>query len=226
MYTLHITNKNYSSWSLRPWALMEALGIEFIEKLHPLPESNPAATFRAFSPNGKVPCLQDGTTTVWDSLAITEYLAEQHQGVWPSDKVARAWARSATAEMHSGFQTLRSYCGMNCGLRIQLNEVPPALQQDIARIDQLWKEGLYKFGGPFLAGEKFTAVDAFFAPVVFRAQTYHLPLSDTAKKYMQLILHFPAIQKWYRAALIEIWRAPVYEQESLTVGHLVADHRC
>lgn len=225
MYTLHITNKNYSSWSLRPWALMEALGIEFTEKLHPFPEHDACDVFRTFSPNGKVPCLQDGDITVWDSLAITEYLAEQHQGVWPSDKIARAWARSATAEMHSGFQTLRSHCGMSCGLRIQLSAISPALQQDINRIDQLWNEGLHKFGGPFLAGERFTAVDAFFAPVVFRAQTYHLPFSEAGKKYMQQILHFPAIHKWYEAALIEIWREPAHEQETLTAGQLVADHR-
>jgi len=225
MYTLHIANKNYSSWSLRPWILMEALSIEFSEKLHPFPEKNVGEIYRTFSPTGKVPCLQDNDLVVWDSLAITEYLAEQHEGVWPTDKAARAWARSAAAEMHSGFQALRNNCGMNCGLRIQLNHISPALQKDIVRVDELWREGLKKFGGPFLAGEKFTAVDAFFAPVIFRIQTYHLHLSDLAKQYMQHILHFPAMQKWYDAALIEIWREPAHEHEALSAGQLVADHR-
>lgn len=225
MYTLHIANKNYSSWSLRPWILMEALGIEFNEKLHPFPEKNVGEIYRTFSPTGKVPCLQDNDLVVWDSLAITEYLAEEHEGVWPKDKIARAWARSAAAEMHSGFQSLRNNCGMNCGLRIQLNHISPALQKDIQRIDELWREGLKKFGGPFLAGEKFTAVDAFFAPVAFRVQTYHLHLSDISNQYMQHLLHFPPMQKWYDAALIEIWREPAHENEALTAGQLVADHR-
>lgn len=225
MYTLHIANKNYSSWSLRPWILMEALGIEFNEKLHPFPEKNVSEIYRVFSPTGKVPCLQDNDLVVWDSLAITEYLAEEHDGVWPKDKIARAWARSAAAEMHSGFQSLRNNCGMNCGLRIQLHHISPALQRDIQRIDELWREGLKKFGGPFLAGEKFTAVDAFFAPVAFRVQTYHLHLSDISKQYMQHLLHFPPMQKWYDAALIEIWREPAHENEALTAGQLVADHR-
>ncbi len=225
MYALHIANKNYSSWSLRPWLLMQALDIEFVEKMHPFPENGAWDLYRAFSPNGKVPCLVDGDLIVWDSLAITEYLAEQHDGVWPTDKIARAWARCAAAEMHSGFQTLRNNCGMSCGMRVQLNNISAALQKDISRIDELWREGLQKFGGPFLTGEKFTAVDAFFAPVVFRAQTYHLPLSDIAKQYMQHILHLPAIKKWYEAALIEVWREPGHEREVLDAGTLVADHR-
>lgn len=225
MYRLHITNKNYSSWSLRPWILMQVLGIQFEEKLHPFPERNASDFFRTFSPSGKVPCLQDGDITLWDSLAITEYLAEQHTGIWPDNKPARAWARCAAAEMHSGFQTLRNNCGMNCGLRIQLHSISPALQKDILRIDELWCEGLRRFGGPFLAGEKFTAVDAFFAPIAFRVQTYHLPLSDMAKKYVQQLLHIPALQKWYGDALTEIWREPAHEHESLSAGQLIADHR-
>ncbi len=225
MYTLHIANKNYSSWSLRPWILMEALAIPFTEKLHPFPANGVWEIYRTFSPSGKVPCLVDGDVIVWDSLAIAEYLAEQHDGVWPNDKISRAWARCAAAEMHSGFQTLRNNCGMSCGMRVQLNSISPALQQDISRIDELWCEGLQKFGGPFLAGKKFTAVDAFFAPVIFRTQTYHLPLSDTAKQYVQHMLHFPAMQKWYEAALIEVWREPAHEQEVLEAGKLIADHR-
>ena len=225
MYILHIANKNYSSWSFRPWILLKALNIPFTEKLHPFPENSAWDLYREFAPNGKVPCLHDGDTKIWDSLAIVEYAAEQYPAVWPSDKHARAWARSAAAEMHSGFQTLRNDCGMNCGIRIQLHNISVALHKDIARIDELWNEGLKKFGGPFLAGNTFTAVDAFFAPVVFRTQTYHLPISATAKSYADMILKLPAVQEWYEAALIEIWRESGHEQEALSAGSVIADYR-
>ncbi len=225
MYTLHIANKNYSSWSLRPWLVLSALKIPFEEKIHPFPENGVWDLYRTFSPSGKVPCLQDGDLVVWDSLAIVEYLAEQHEHVWPSNKTARAWARCAAAEMHSGFQTLRNNCGMSCGVRIELQQISPALQKDISRIDELWNEGLAKFGGPFLAGDKFSAVDAFFAPVVFRAQTYQLPMSTSASNYMEMILALPAMRAWYDAALLETWREPAHEQEVLDAGKLLADLR-
>ena len=225
MYVLHIANKNYSSWSLRPWVLLKAFDIPFTEKMHPFPENGTWDLYRQFAPNGKVPCLQDGDITVWDSLGITEYIAEQYPQTWPTDKEARAWARSATAEMHSGFQALRNECGMNCGIRIELPKISPALQKDITRIDELWSEGLHKFGGPFLAGDKFTAVDSFYAPVVFRAQTYYLPLSDIAKKYVQELLKLPAMKEWYEASLAEVWREPAHEQETIGAGKLIADHR-
>jgi len=225
MYTLHIANKNYSSWSLRPWLVLSALNIPFEEKIHPFPENGVWDLYRTFSPSGKVPCLQDGDLVVWDSLAIVEYLAEQHEHVWPSNKTARAWARCAAAEMHSGFQTLRNNCGMSCGVRIELQQISSALQKDISRIDELWNEGLAKFGGPFLAGDKFSAVDAFFAPVVFRAQTYQLPMSTSASNYMEMILALPAMRAWYDAALLETWREPAHEQEVLDAGKLLADLR-
>jgi len=225
MYTLHIANKNYSSWSLRPWLVLAALDIPFKEVIHPFPENGAWDLYRAFSPSGKVPCLQDGHTVVWDSLAIVEYLAESHLQVWPSNKLARTWARCAAAEMHSGFQALRNNCGMNCGIRIQLHSISPALKKDIDRVDELWSEGLQKFGGPFLAGEKFSAVDAFFAPVVFRAQTYELPLSQAAKTYMETLLKLPAMQAWYEAALAETWREPGHEKETVEAGKLIEDFR-
>lgn len=225
MLTLHIANKNYSSWSLRPWLLVQGLDIQFTEKLHPFPSDGVWENYRTFSPSGKVPCLVDGDLIIWDCLAITEYLAEQYGDVWPTDKIARTWARCAAAEMHSGFQTLRNNCGMSCGMRVQLNSISTALQKDISRIDELWREGFKKFGGPFLAGEKFSAVAAFFAPVIFRAQSYHLPLSDTAKRYVQHLLHFPAMKKWYDAALIEVWREPAHERKVSDAGKLIADHR-
>ena len=225
MYTLHIANKNYSSWSLRPWLVLSAFNIPFEEKIHPFPENGVWDLYRTFSPSGKVPCLQDGELVVWDSLAIIEYLAEQYPEIWPSDKAARAWARCAAAEMHSGFQTLRNNCGMSCGLRIQMPQISPALQKDISRIDELWSQGLHTFGGPFLAGGKFSAVDAFFAPVVFRVQTYQLPLSQTAAGYVRQLLSMPAMKDWYAAALLENWREPAHEQEVLDAGILIADLR-
>ncbi len=225
MFTLHIANKNYSSWSLRPWVLMRTLNIPFTEQLHPFNTDTNWDVYRTFSPSGKVPCLQDGEQIVWDSLAIVEYLAESYPQVWPADKSARAWARSASAEMHSGFQTLRNTCGMSCGHRIQMNEISPALQKDIARINELWNQGLAKFGGTFLAGDTFTAVDAFFAPVAFRFQTYGLPLTGAAKDYLSRLLNIAAMQEWYASGIAETWREPDHEQEILAAGTLVADLR-
>ncbi len=225
MYQLHIANKNYSSWSLRPWILMQELSIPFDEKLSPFSDGSSWSEFRKFSPNGLFPCLVDGDISVWDSLAIVEYLAESNQAVWPLSKIARAWARSATAEMHSGFSALRNQCAMNCGLRIQLNEVSASLQKDLIRIDELWREGLDNFGGPFLAGETFTAVDAFYAPVVFRIQTYGLKLSQASANYVDLILSRQSMQDWYAAAINETWREATHELEAKNAGEIVSDFR-
>lgn len=224
MYTLYIANKNYSSWSLRPWVLMRVLGISFDEQVRPF-NDGPGLTFAGVSPSGRFPCLIDGDTVVWDSLAIAEYLAESHQQVWPEDRVARAFARSAAAEMHSGFPHLRNICGMNVGLRIELASIPAGLAQDVARIDALWSAGLGRFGGPFLAGTRFTAVDAFFTAVAFRVQTYNLQLSEPAAAYARRLLDIPAMQDWSAAALQETWRRNVYEQEALAAGRIVADYR-
>jgi glutathione S-transferase len=222
MQTLHIANKNYSSWSLRPWLLMRELGLAFEERMHPF---GTGEDFTEFSPSGKVPCLQEGELVVWDSLAIVEALAESHAGVWPSDRVARAWARSAAAEMHSGFMALRQHCSMSCGVRIRLHTHPLALARDVARIDALWSEGLERFGGPFLSGASFSAVDAFFAPVVFRVQTYGLVLSGRAKAYVARMLALPGMQQWYAEALAEPWRDETHELELREAGEWLADHR-
>jgi glutathione S-transferase len=223
---LHIANKNYSSWSMRPWVLMHALGLAFEEKLWAFdhPDVN-RATFAQFSPTAKVPCLQDGSTVVWDSLAITEYLAERHAGVWPAAPAARAWARCAAAEMHSGFGSLRSICSMNCGVRVALNHVPADLQRDLDRIGALWADGLQRFGGPYLAGTHFTAVDAFFAPVVMRVQTYQLSVSEPAQAYVRTLQQHPAVQAWYQQALAETFRDPAHETDWQAVGSLQADLR-
>lgn len=225
MYKLYIANKNYSSWSLRPWVLMQQLGIEFEEILVPFGLSTDPAGFHAFSPTGKVPCLVDNGTTIWDSLAIIEYLAESQATVWPTNKVARAWARSASAEMHSGFGQIRNICGMNCGLRVKLYPPTAELLKEWQRVDQLWCEGLDKFGGPFLAGDHFTAVDAFYAPLAFRAQTYTPALSEQANLYVQRLLALAPMQQWYQAALAESWRDDDHEEEAKAVGEWLADFR-
>ncbi|MGV3650784.1 MAG: glutathione S-transferase family protein [Devosia sp.] len=225
MYALYIANKNYSSWSLRPWLLMRETGIAFEELLQVFGGGSNYEAFRSFSPSGKVPALVDGDLTVWDSLAIAEYLAEAHEGIWPADRAARAWARSAAAEMHSGFSALRTTCGMNCGLRVKLNAMSDAVAADLRRIDELWREGLAHFGGPFLAGDRFTAVDAFYAPVAFRMQTYGLSVSPEAAAYRDRLLGLPGMRDWYQAALAETWRDAGHEDEIAHWGVVTADHR-
>lgn len=225
MFKLHIANKNYSSWSLRPWVLMRELSIPFEEALLPFPGSGGHGNFREFSPTGRVPCLIDADQTVWDSLAITEYLAEIFPAVWPKDRSARAWARSVAAEMHSGFSSLRDTCGMNCGVRVRIAAFPVPVQADWARIDGIWNEGLTRFGGPFLTGAAFTAADAFYAPVAFRVQTYAPPLSARAAAYGRMLLGLRSMQEWYRAALAETWRDEAHESEVRRAGELLQDLR-
>ncbi len=225
MYILYIANKNYSSWSLRPWVLMQELGMAFEERLVPFGAGSNWTEFRKFSPSGKVPCLVDGEQTVWDSLAITEYLAEKHRAVWPADVGARAWARCAAAEMHSGFAALRENCSMSCGIRARLNETPGALKLDLERLDELWTEGLERFGGPFLAGLSFSAVDAFYAPVAFRIQTYGLDLSDAATAYATRLLNLASMKQWYAAALAEPWREDDHEANIARSGLILEDLR-
>jgi glutathione S-transferase len=228
VYELYIANKNYSSWSLRPWVLMRERGIAFTERLVHFAQGPGGASwkaFRTFSPNGKVPCLRDGERIVWDSLAITEYLAERHEGLWPADTGARSWARCAAAEMHSGFATLRDRCTFNAGIRVRIDRFGDALNQDIARIGELWSEGLSRFGGPFLAGNTFTAVDAFFAPVAFRVQTYGLKLDAAANGYASHLLALPSMRSWYDAALKETFRDLAHEEEARKTGTWLEDLR-
>ena len=225
MYELYIANKNYSSWSLRPWVLMRELKIAFAERLIPFGSAAQWDDFRRISPSGKVPCLVDGPTVVWDSLAIAEYLAERHAGVWPADSNARAWARSASAEMHSGFGELRSRCSMSCGVRVRLKDIPATLQGDLARLGALWSDGLRRFGGPFLAGKSFAAVDAFFAPVAFRIQTYGIALDPTAAGYAQRLLGLQSMSDWYAEALKERFRDAPHEDEMAHMGTVVEDLR-
>jgi glutathione S-transferase len=225
MYQLYIANKNYSSWSLRPWLLMRHLEIGFAEHLVPFGQESSWESYRKISPSGKVPCLIDGGSTVWDSLSIVEYLAERHAAVWPADSDARAWARSAAAEMHSGFTELRNRCPLSCGIRARLKETPAGLARDIGRIGVLWNDGLRRFGGPFLSGKLFTAVDAFFAPIAFRVQTYGLTLDAASAAYAARLLDLRSMREWYADGLKEKWRHEPHEAEVLQMGSVLDDLR-
>ena len=225
MYDLYIANKNYSSWSARPWVLMRELKIAFREHLVPFGQESSWQSFCKISPSGRVPCLVDGDTVVWDSLAIVEYLAERHAAVWPEEGRARAWARSAAAEMHSGFSELRSRCSMSCGQRIRLREFPAPLERDIARLGTLWNDGLRRFGGPFLAGGAFTGVDAFYAPVAFRVQSYNLNLNPPAAAYVDHLLATRALREWYADALKETLRDRPHEEDVARLGTVLEDLR-
>ncbi|MBN3943715.1 glutathione S-transferase family protein [Nostoc sp. NMS9] len=202
--TLVIGNKNYSSWSLRPWLAMKQFGLEFNEILLPL-YNNPdfSSKIRQYSSSGKVPVLLHDTQTVWDSLAICEYLAETFQTLqwWPEDKPARALARSVSAEMHSGFQNLRQNMPMNCRTKYPGKGLEPGVQQDIDRITTIWQDSRQKFGtaGNFLFGN-FTIADAFFAPVVLRFVTYDVQLDTVSRNYVESVLALPAMQEWINAA--------------------------
>jgi glutathione S-transferase len=225
MIELFIANKNYSSWSLRPWILLRVLEIPFTEHLLRFGDEAAWEELRALSPRGLVPVLRDGELVVWDSLAITERIAEDVPRVWPEDPIARAWARSAAAEMHSGFAALREECAMSCGVRVALYEPSQALRRDLRRVGDLWSEGLARFGGPFLAGPRFTAVDAFFAPVAFRAQTYGLSWDGPAADYPARLLALPAMREWYAAGLAEPWRDPLHETDQARHGECIEDLR-
>ena len=224
-YTLITANRNYSSWSLRPWVLMKALGIAFEDRIEPFSQDSNYESFRKFSPTGQVPCLIDDGVTIWDSLGITMYLADRHDSVLPIDPATRAWAMCAVAEMHGGFSALRGDCTMNVGVRVKPNPMRPALVRDVARIAELWAEGLSKFGGPFLAGPKFTAVDAFFAPVAYRVRTYGLDVGSAGQAWVDMILSLPAMQIWESEALAESWREVGHEAELAACGSITADYR-
>ena len=224
-YVLITANRNYSSWSLRPWLLMKALGLSFEDRLEPFLKPNNYQDFRAFSPTGQVPVLQHEGRTIYDSLGITLYLADRHPAVWPEDADARAWAQCAVVEMHSGFSALRNDCTMNVGVRVRPKPMSDALKANVARIAELWAEGLSRFGGPFLAGAQFSAADAFFAPVAFRVRTYGLDVGPSGQAWVDHILAHPAMQQWEAEALRESWREVSHEEELRACGDIIADYR-
>lgn len=223
-YTLITANRNYSSWSLRPWLLMKALGIPFEDRLEPFAQALNYDAFRDFSPTGQVPALVDGQRTVWDSLGITLYLTDRHPGIWPEDPEARAFAQCAVAEMHSGFSALRNDCTMNVGVRVAPRPMSAALIKDVDRLTELFEGGLKRFGGPWLGGATFSALDAFYAPVAYRIRTYGLAVGK-GQVWVDSILAHPAMLEWEAAALSETWREEAHEAELATVGQIIADYR-
>ena len=194
---------------------MKTMGIPFAEKRILLYRPESPELLRDVSPSGRVPCLHDGDVVVWDTLAIAEYLAERHPGIWPADSTARAWARSAAAEMHSGFAQLRDQMGMNVRLRVGRSP-SPEVASEIARIRALWVEGRERFGhdGEFLCGA-FTAVDAFWCAVAFRFQTYGVPLAGAAGAYCAALLALPAMREWSADATRETERIPGFDPPEL-----------
>ncbi|MVZ98644.1 glutathione S-transferase family protein [Sphingorhabdus sp. IMCC26285] len=224
-YTLITANRNYSSWSLRPWVLMHMLGIPFEDRLEPFGATSNYDAFRAFSPTGQVPVLLDGQRTIYDSLGITLYLADRHAGIWPSDEAARAWAMCAVSEMHGGFSALRNDCTMNVGVRVKPKPMSDALKRDVARIREIWVQGLDCFGGPFLGGGQFTAADAFFAPVAFRVRTYGLDVGRAGQSWVDHMLALAPMLAWEKEALTESWREIGHEEELRTCGEVTADYR-
>ena len=206
--TLVFGNKNYSSWSLRPWIAMKATGIAFEEVLVPLHGADFHERIARHSPAGKVPILIDGDIRVWESLAILEYLAEKFPaaGLWPADAAARAHARVIASEMHAGFQPLRRECPMNVWRPVKRRDLSPEAVANVRRIDAMWSECRSRFGqsGPFLFG-KFSAADAMYAPVVSRLVTYDVPVSAAVTSYMDAIQALPAWIAWRDAALRETW---------------------
>ena len=210
---LLIGNKNYSSWSLRPWLAMKVAGIAFEEERIPLylPESK--ARILAVNPAGKVPCLVDGALRVWDSLSILEYLAETHPQLWPADRTARALARSVSAEMHSGFAQLRTHMSMNIRRSLPGRGRTPESLAEAARIMALWSDcrARHGAGGPFLFGA-FSNADAMYAPVVLRFRTYAVELPPDCDAYAQAVLALPAMREWIAAAEREVESIPQFEQ--------------
>jgi glutathione S-transferase len=224
-YTLITANRNYSSWSLRPWVLMTVLGIGFEDRIKPFTAPENYEAFRSFSPTGQVPCLIHDGVTIWDSMGIILYLADHHKGIWPLDDAARAWAMCAASEMHGGFSALRNDCTMNVGVRVRPKPMSVALTRNVERIGELWEEGLTRFGGPFLAGEKFSAVDAFFAPVVYRVRTYGLDVGPLGRTWLETMLALPAMRDWEAQALAESWREAGHEEDLLSCGDIIVDYR-
>jgi glutathione S-transferase len=204
--TLYIANKNYSSWSMRPWLAMRVAGIDFEEVLVPFDEQAGNVAFRSFSPTGKVPVLRHGSVLVWESLAILDYLADLHpdKALWPERLPERAVARSICAEMHAGFSGLRSECPMNMRRPRRAIAISEKARRDVQRIETIWRDALRSSGGPFLFGA-FTNADAMFAPVVNRLDVYDLTDDPDVRAYMDRIASLPAWREWAEAGRAEPW---------------------
>lgn len=209
---LIIGNKNYSSWSLRPWLAARAAGLAFEEIRIPLFVPGSRERILAHSPSGKVPCLNDHGLTVWDSLAICEYLAEQAPQLWPADRAARAVARAVSAEMHSGFTNLRQHMSMNIRKDYAGHGRTPEVDADVARIAAIWNDCRARFGqgGPYLFGA-FSIADAMYAPVCFRFKTYGVRPDGAAGDYLAAMLADPHMRAWEADAVAEAEVLPDYD---------------
>jgi len=207
--TLVIGNKNYSSWSLRPWLFMKHQGIAFDEILIPLDTPSTRENIDKYGPSGRVPVLRKGELAIWDSLAICEYIAELTGSGWPKAPEARAVARSVSAEMHSGFLNLRTLWPMNARARNRRTAMTAALEADVERIDQIWNDCRARFGaaGPWLFGE-YSIADAMYAPVALRFNTYGASISQAARWYIASVLEDAPMQEWLAAAKQETWSYP------------------
>ena len=204
---LIIGNKNYSSWSLRPWIAMRHAGIAFDEELVPLYEPGSREKVMQYSPTGTVPCLVDGDLTVWESLAILDYLADKFPGkkLWPDDLKARGHARAISSEMHAGFGALRQHCPMNMRRdRSNPRELTPQVKANVERIDAIWSGTRARFGagGPFLLGA-FSNADAMYAPMVSRFASYAIPVSPASQSYMSAMMALPVWKEWEEAGRVE-----------------------
>ena len=204
---LVIGDKNFSSWSLRPWLLLKEFGIPFREEWIPLRQGDTRSRILSHSPAGWVPVLKDGSLTIWDTLAITLHLVERFpdKAMWPQSAEARALARSITAEMHSGFAALRNVCSMNLMGRMQGFMPVNDVKRDIERIDAMWQDARARFGkgGAFLFGA-FSIADAFYAPVCTRLRTYGIKVSKVSQDYCQAIFALPTMQEWEAGARAEV----------------------
>jgi glutathione S-transferase len=209
---LYIGNKNYSSWSFRSWIAMSHFGVEFEEIMIPFNDDAGNPKFREFSPTGKVPTLVDGDLTVWESLAILEYLADRfpENAFWPQDIKARALARAAAHEMHGGFSSLRSECPMNIRRTIRAIPVSDGVRRDVERVETLWSDCLERSGGPFLFGD-FSIADAMFAPVVNRLEIYELSGHSAVAAYSEAMKGLDPWKRWEKAARAEPWIVPADE---------------
>jgi glutathione S-transferase len=217
---LYIGNKNYSSWSLRPWIAMKVAGVPFEETVISLNAPDFKPTLSKLAGTGKVPTLVDGDVHVWESLAILEYLAEQFPAaaLWPSDAKARAHARVVANEMHAGFIPLRRHCPMNFSRPVQKREPTPEVVANVMRIDAMWSDCRARFGhgGAFLFG-RFGAADAMYAPIVSRFHTYAIEVGAPARTYMDAMMALPAWAEWTQAAIAEEWVLPEDEPDWPTV---------
>src|SRR3954452_6423116 len=216
---LVIGNKNYSSWSMRPWVALRANNIAFDEIFIPLYTGDAdKQRILSFTHSGKVPCLIDGDVTIWDSLAIIEYVAERfaEARLWPEDRASRAHARSVSAEMHSGFAALRNECGMNLHRPVGARALSADARADIARIQESWAECRERYGklGPYLFGA-FSGADAMYAPVVHRFRTYAIDVIPPVRDYMATMMALPAFQQWSSAGLAETLVIEKFEAEEI-----------